>query len=175
IVATSSGVYLVRAFALGCTSTVSNPISVLVNSIPATPTLTASTATTFCSGDSLRITSSTGTGMVWSSGATNVSSIVVRASGTVSGYVVANGCSSSVSNAVAVTVNPTPSAPTITSSRNPQFCSGDSVQLTFSGTGTPLWNNGSTQSSIWIYQSQVLTVQSILGSCTSSVSLPTSV
>ena len=175
IVAKTTGVYSVQAFALGCTSSVSNSISVLVNAIPATPTLTAATATTFCSGDSLRITSSTGTGMVWSTGASNVSSVVVRASGTVSGYVVANGCSSSVSNAVAVTVNPTPSAPTIISSRNPQFCLGDSVQLTFSGTGTPLWNNGSTQTSIWIYQSQVVNVQSVLGSCTSSVSLPTSV
>jgi len=175
IVAKSIGVYSVRAFALGCTSTVSNPISVLVNSIPATPTLSASGATTFCSGDSLRITSSMGTGMNWSTGATNVSSVVVRNSGTISGYVVANGCSSAVSNSVAVTVNPTPSAPTITTSRNPQFCLGDSVQLSFNGSGTPLWSNGSSNSSIWIYQTQVLTVQSIIGSCTSSVSLPTSV
>ncbi|MFY8132182.1 MAG: hypothetical protein ACOVOL_03030, partial [Bacteroidia bacterium] len=92
IVVKTSGTYSVIVQGTGCSSG-STSVAVQVTQSPTAPTLTASTATTFCSGDSLRITSSTGTGMVWSTGASNVSSIVVRASGTVSGYVVANGCS----------------------------------------------------------------------------------
>jgi hypothetical protein len=86
--------------------------------------------------------------MNWSTGATNVSSIVVRNSGTITGYVVANGCSSSVSNAVAVTVNPTPSAPTITANRPTTFCQGDSVVISSTGTENKIWSNGAVGNSI---------------------------
>ncbi len=60
-------------------STVNSQVSVNVNSLPATPTISASGPTTFCPGGSVTLTSSSGTTYLWSNGATTASINVTTA------------------------------------------------------------------------------------------------
>ncbi len=112
--------------------------SILVTSLTVNPkpvaTITPNGPTTFCQGDSVLLTSSTGTSYLWSTGAVT-QSISVQTSGNY--YVTvtnANGCSST-SPTVTVTVIPTltvtPSSATI--------CIGGSTTLTASGAISYIW------------------------------------
>ena len=51
-------------------TTVNSQVTVTVNALPATPTITAGGPTTFCAGGSVTLTSSAGTSYLWSNGAT---------------------------------------------------------------------------------------------------------
>lgn len=109
-----------------------NNVSILLNN---TAVITASGATTFCSGNSVTLTASSGTDYLWSNSATT-SAINVTTSGT---YTVTisnlSGLCSSTSNGVTVTVNPNPTITTITGSTT--ICSSASTSLTAVGsTGT---------------------------------------
>src|SRR5690606_2629585 len=109
------------------TSTQTNYIT--VNALPATPTITNSGATTFCSGGSVTLTSSAGSSYLWSNGATT-QAISPTTSGTYSVQVTnAAGCQSTASASVPVIVNPLPSAPTISNTGATTFCTGGSVTL----------------------------------------------
>jgi len=72
--------------------------------IPATPTITASGATTFNTGSSVTLMSSATSGNLWSTGATT-QSITVSASGDYSVSTFSEVCTSAVSTATTVTVN----------------------------------------------------------------------
>lgn len=80
--------------------------TVTVNSAPATPTITAGGPLTFCSGDSVLLTSSSTTGNSWSTGDTT-QSITVSTAGTYTVSEVSNGCSSTSAGTI-VTINPGP-------------------------------------------------------------------
>jgi hypothetical protein len=101
----------------GSVYTSSKTIYATVNARPAVPTISASGATTFCDGGNVTLTSITGSGYLWSTGATT-KSIVVTASGTYSVQVTnAAGCQSLSSSATTVTVNsslPTPNVVAVT-------------------------------------------------------------
>ncbi len=103
----------------GCISSIS---SVTVNAqppTPATPTITAGSSTTFCTGGSVTLTSSAGTSYLWSTGATTAS-ISPTASGSYTVKVTnASGCQSASSAATVVTVNPLPAAPTASVTAQP--------------------------------------------------------
>ncbi|MFY8034426.1 MAG: NHL repeat-containing protein, partial [Flexibacteraceae bacterium] len=58
------GSYTVQTIASGCTSAVSASVSVIQNSIPATPTISGNAS--FCTGSSTVLTSSSATGNLWS-------------------------------------------------------------------------------------------------------------
>ena len=105
-VTTSQTISVTYTDGAGCSSS-SAPIVVTVNPIPATPTITAGGPTTFCDGGSVDLTSSQGTGNVWSSSETT-QTIAANADGnyTVT-YTDVNGCSAT-SAATTVTVNPLP-------------------------------------------------------------------
>ena len=151
ITATTAGTYTVQVTnAAGCQSTASAATTVTVNSTPAAPSITAGGATTFCSGGSVSLTSTAGTSYLWSNGATT-QSITATTAGTYTVQVTnAAGCQSAASAATTVTVNPTPSAPTITAGGATALCSGGSVTLT-STTGTSyLWSTGATTQSITV-------------------------
>jgi len=116
------------------------PVTVTVNAIPGTPTVTASGSATFCQGGSVTFTSSSTSGNQWYkdgnaiSGATN-QTYIAAASGSYTVRATGNGCASNPSTAQAVTVNPTPPQPTITQT-------GNSLQSSVS-TGNQWFLNGS--------------------------------
>ncbi|HLP53377.1 MAG TPA: M43 family zinc metalloprotease [Fluviicola sp.] len=150
----------------GSTSTTQN---VTVNATPATPTISAGGPTTFCSGGSVVLTSSSATGNVWSTGATT-QSITVSTSGTYTVAVTSGGCTSATSAGTTVTVNPTPSAPTITPGGPTTFCSGGNVVLTSSAASGNTWSTGATTQSITVPTSGTYTVTTASGGCTSPAS-----
>ena len=133
-------------------------ITVIVNALPTVPTITASGATSFCTGGSVDLTSSSSTGNVWSSasGFATTPTITVTSSGSYSVTVTdANGCSAT-SNATTVNVSNAP-VPTVTASAT-QACSGDQVTLTASASDSYSWSNGATTQSIQVSTSGSYTV-----------------
>ena len=85
------------------TTGVMNTTNILVNALPTTPTITAGGVTTFYSGGSVVLTSSTGTTYLWSNGATT-QAITASASGSYTVRVTnASGCQSAASAATVVT------------------------------------------------------------------------
>ncbi|MEO6326696.1 MAG: putative Ig domain-containing protein [Thermoanaerobaculia bacterium] len=97
----------------------SNTISMTVNPIPATPTITPGGPTTFCTGGSVTLTSSSASGNQWLkdgnpiAGQTGTSTIATT-SGTYTVVVTTSGCASAPSTGTVVTVNAAPASPTIT-------------------------------------------------------------
>jgi hypothetical protein len=122
-------------------------ITVVVNALPATPVITASGSTTFCTGGSVDLTSSASAGNVWSTNATTPT-ITVSTTGNYSVTVTdANGCASA-STPISVNVSNAP-APTISASST-QACSGDVVTVTASAADSYLWSSGETTQSIQV-------------------------
>jgi PKD repeat protein len=160
ITATTAGTYTVQVTnPAGCQSTASTATTVTVNPTPAAPTLTAGGATTFCSGGSVTLTSTAGNSYLWSTGATS-QSITATTAGTYTVKVVsAQGCQSANSNAITVTVNPTPTAPTLTAGGATTFCAGGSVILTSTTGNSYLWSTGATSQSITATTAGTYTVQ----------------
>jgi len=106
---TASGSYTVKVTnASGCQSAASVATIVTVNTLPATPTITAGGTTTLCVGGSVTLSSTAGTIYQWSNGATS-QSINVTAAGSYTVQVTdLNGCQSAVSAASLVNVNALP-------------------------------------------------------------------
>jgi PKD repeat protein len=130
-------------------------ITVTVNALPATPTISANGATSFCTGGNVELTSSSATGNVWSTNATT-QAITVTASGSYSVTVTDNnGCSAS-SSATTVNVSNAP-IPTVTASAT-QACSGEVVTLTSSTADSYAWSNGETTQSIQVTNTGSYTV-----------------
>jgi hypothetical protein len=122
-------------------------INVTVNALPATPVITASGSTSFCTGGSVDLSSSAASGNVWSTNATT-STITVATTGNYSVTVTdANGCSS-VSAPISVNVSSAP-APTITATST-QACSGDVVTVSASTSDSYLWSTGETTQNIQV-------------------------
>jgi hypothetical protein len=110
-------------------------VVVNVNPQPATPSVSAGGPVSFCQGDSVVLTSSTGSSYLWSTGATT-QSITVNNSGNYSVQITnTNGCQSAASAAAMVTVNPLPPVATITQAGNTLTSSAASGnQWHFNGT-----------------------------------------
>jgi hypothetical protein len=114
-VATANGNYTVIVTTSGCSSAASAATTVIVNPIPATPTITPGGPTTFCTGGSVTLTSSSASGNQWFlngnpiGGATN-QSLLVNAAGSYTVKVTTSGCTSNPSAATVVVVNPNPNA-----------------------------------------------------------------
>ena len=151
----------------GLCSAASAAISVTVNPLPLVPTITAGGATTFCSGGSVVLTSSSTSDNIWSTGETT-QSITVSTSGNFTVEVITNGCSSGSSIGETVTVNPTPSTPTITANGPTTFCAGDSVILTSSSATNNLWSTGETTQSITVLASGSFSVVVDNGLCSAT-------
>jgi large repetitive protein len=158
----------------GCQSAVSSATAVTVNALPPAPAISASGPTTFCTGGNVTLTSSAGTGFLWSTGATTAS-INVSTTGSYTVQVSnTNGCQSAVSPATIVTVNALPATPTITTGGPTTFCAGGSVTLTSSAEANYLWSTGATTQSINAAAAGNYTVQVINASgCQSAVSVTT--
>ncbi len=159
-----------------CISPKSNPVQVVVNVI-APPTITSnSTSNVICNGGSVTLTANNCTGRIlWSTGATTPS-ITVSPTTTTSYTATCTklNCVSSKSNVITVTVGTPTTPPTITADNN-TVCAGQSVKLTANGcTGTVVWSNGSTGSSITFAPTSTGTYSAVckVGECSSNASTP---
>jgi hypothetical protein len=164
ITVSTTGNYTVTVtYANGCTSSATQ--SVTVNPAPSTA-ITPSGATTFCSGNSVMLTATSGTGYAWSNGGTT-QSITVSTSGLYTVTVTyANGCTGTASQSV--TVNTAP-ATTISPSGPTTFCQGGNVTLTASAGTSYLWSGGQTTQDINVSNSGNYTVTvTYSNGCTSS-------
>jgi hypothetical protein len=114
-----AGSYTVKTTVNGCASPISDAVAIQETTIPATVTVTLTGNNTFCDGDSARLsTTLTGT-HTWYLNGTPVSGVTsniyyAKQSGNYTARVSVSGCSSPLSNAIAITVNPLPAKPTIT-------------------------------------------------------------
>ncbi len=107
ITVSTGGTYTVTVTVAGCTSAPSAGTTVTVNPLPPTPTITAGGPTTFCTGGSVTLTSSSATGNLWSTAETT-QSIVVTTAGTYTVTVTSGGCTSAPSAGTTVTVDALP-------------------------------------------------------------------
>jgi gliding motility-associated-like protein len=136
---TTSGTYNVTVTnADGCSAT-SNSVTVTVNALP-TPTITASSATTFCQGGNVTLTASAGTAYTWNSGETT-QSIIANVDGPYSVTVTnAAGCTATSANTNLV-VYPLPTVAAITGLN--AVCAGSTVVLASTTTGGT-WTSSNT-------------------------------
>lgn len=158
----TSGTFTVAVTgANGCRSPRSAPVNVVVNPLPAKPTLSLDGATTLCAGSSLTITSSPEARYAWSNGSTD-RSIRVTQSGRFAVRVTdANGCVSPASDTLGVTVNPLPAQPRLTASGPTTFCADRTVTLTSTEERGYEWSNGATGRSVTISQPGTYRVRTI--------------
>ncbi len=141
-VATASGSYTAQLNALGCHSSVSDPVVVTVNPTPSTPTVTPGGPTTFCAGGAVALTSSSATGNQWYLNGNPIGGATgqvynATASGNYTDVVTENGCASAPSATTTVTVNPIPATPTITPAGSTTFCT--TTPLTSSSASGNQW------------------------------------
>jgi hypothetical protein len=130
-------------------------IVITVNALPATPVITANGATSFCTGGSVVLSSSSTSGNTWSTNATT-QDITVTSSGSYSVTVIDNNGCSATSSTTTVNVSNAPT-PTVTSSAT-QACSGETVTLTSSAADSYTWSNGDTTQSIEVTTSGAYSV-----------------
>lgn len=130
-------------------------ITVTVNALPSTPVITANGPTSFCTGGSVVLTSSSSTGNTWSTNATT-QAITVTSSGSYTVIVTDNNGCTATSTATNVNVSNTP-IPTISASAT-QACSGDTIILTSSPADSYTWSNGATSQSIIVVNAGSYTV-----------------
>ncbi len=123
----------------------SETITITVNDLPSTPTITAESSTTFCSGGSVILTSSSASGNTWSTGATT-RAITVSTAGTYTVSVNNVTCTSAISAGTTVTVNPNASIASVTGT-SPLCISGTATYVAntvvLSG-GTGAWSSSNT-------------------------------
>lgn len=123
---------------------------------PPVPTITAGGPLTFCAGGNVNLTSSTGIGYQWSTGATTQLINVTTAAGYTVTVTHPNGCSNfSAKKTVVVNANP---VPVITPSGPTTFCDGGTVSLNAGAFTTYLWSNGASIQTIIADTSGTFTV-----------------
>lgn len=111
ITVTTAGTYNVTfADPNGCSAT-STDVTVVVNPIPAAPSITAN-ATNFCVGDTAILTASTAIGLTWSNGSSAIT-LSTTNNGSYYAIITENGCISDTSNQISVVFNPNPPTPSI--------------------------------------------------------------
>ncbi|MFY8035405.1 MAG: gliding motility-associated C-terminal domain-containing protein, partial [Flexibacteraceae bacterium] len=187
IVARTPGDYSLRTIVGTCTTAVSNVTSVTGAVVPAAPTISivGGRPTTFCTGDSVQLEGPAGaTSYIWSTGATTqrITVLTTNAGVTLRVKLAADGCTSDVSVAVPVTVNPIPNQPTITALTDTIICAGASATLQGpSGGGVVgyLWNGPAAlpnAEAVDVTVGGIYTLSVVNASgCTSIVSTPISV
>ena len=142
IVVTSGGVYSVTS--TNSCGTANDTLSI-TSIAPPTPAITPGGSTVICPGDSVSLTASGGGTYLWSSGSTN-STIFVSTAGTYT-LTATNGCGSQQTTQV-ISLGAIPTV--ILNSSDSSFCSGNSLLLWATGTGTYSWTGGSTNDSIFV-------------------------
>jgi predicted extracellular nuclease len=133
-------VYTAQLNALGCHSQFGRNITVTINPPPATPTITPSGPTTFCTGGSVTLTSSSATGNQWLLNGSPIGGATGQtypptASGDYSVKVTdGNGCSAT-SAITTVTINPAPNATITAPSAVQTGTTGNTASVANAGAG----------------------------------------
>ncbi|TAG51357.1 MAG: T9SS C-terminal target domain-containing protein [Runella slithyformis] len=145
IIARVTGTYGVRAISdQGCISDQAN-INVTVNIPPAAPTINANSATTFCEGGRVTLTSNYQNGNIWSNNDQNREIVVTQSGNYNVRFRDENGCDA-ISNNITVKVNAIPPKPNITAENPTTFCEGQNTTLVANSTAQSIqynWNNNS--------------------------------
>ncbi len=144
--------YLIDSSAAGCKSANSTTVSVTINATPNTPLVVGPTTYSYCQNQTVgAITASGASTIVWynNAGLTNVVDTGTTYTpiglpvGTTTYYLVdssAAGCKSTGTATVSVTINATPSTPTVTTGSSMTACQGSSVpNINATGNGTLVW------------------------------------
>jgi hypothetical protein len=126
--------------------------SITVNPLP-NPIITPLSATIFCAGDSVLLSSSLDSLFVWNTNSTD-SILAVNASGDYSITLTNSFNCSATSDTVTVVVNPNPIA-TIVANGPLSFCNGNELLLT-STNGIPSWSTGSSDTTISVVQTEMI-------------------
>ncbi|MEI6816057.1 MAG: hypothetical protein WCL14_05565, partial [Bacteroidota bacterium] len=154
ITVTQTGNYVVTVTNnAGCTNTQTRTVTVT----PPIVAIGASGPTTFCTGGSVRLYTTTSfTSWVWSTGATT-DTISITTAGTYRVTVTTgNGCTATATQVVTVNANPNP---TINVNGPTSFCQGGTVTLTVAGFYTAYhWSTGATTNNIVVNASGTYTV-----------------
>lgn len=169
---TAAGVYkLTVTNASGCQSLDSINVTAAITT---PPVITANRPITFCSGDSVVLSSNQASGNTWSTGATTKSITVKLAGNYTVSYNDGSGCGILTSSVVSVTVN---ALPVVSISGILAICPGSSTTLN-AGTGfaSYLWSNGLTTYSINVTSSGTyrVAVKNANG-CTATASVNTTI
>ncbi|MBI4944760.1 MAG: PKD domain-containing protein, partial [Bacteroidetes bacterium] len=169
----ASGTYSVIATAGGCTGT-AGTVSVTVSPPPATPTVGSNSP--ICSGTTLSLTASNVAGATYNWNGPNsftsssqnptIAAITTAGNGTYSVTATVGGCTGAAGT-VSVTINPTPSAPTAGS--NSPVCSGQTLSLTASTSGSPSYSWSGPNSFTSALQNPTIGAVTTLASGTYSV------
>lgn len=161
-----AGTYTVTQTVNGCTSPNGSAVAA-PKLVPAAPTVTV---VNNCANSVLTASNYTGS-LLWSNGATTPSITVTNNTTYTVTQTGANGCISPAGSGLAAP-KPIPTAPTVTVVNN---C-GSSVLTASNFTGSLLWSNGATTSSITVTNSSTYTVNQTVNGCTgpngSGTSLP---
>ena len=147
----SAGNYTIIFTENGCSS---NTVLQLLEdpTPPATPTITASGDLTICADESVTLTASESSNILWSTGETTAS-VEINTSGMYDvTFTDGNGCSAT-SATIEVVVNALPAQPTIAASGSTTFCEGETIDLTASETSGVMWSTGETTSTIEVASS----------------------
>mgnify|MGYP002777213240 CR=1 FL=1 len=182
---TLAGIYTVTVTdAVGCTSAASDPITVITDTTPASPTITSSAS---CGPGSVTLVASGGTngnyrwydvatGGTALAGEVNATFTTPTLTASATYYVsITNGNCESNRIAVTATINPVPAQPVITSSVTPignaiTVCSTTAFTLTAPAGFTYLWSDGSTTQQITVTTSGSYSVVVSSGGCASPAS-----
>ena len=157
ITVTTTGTYTVTQALNGCISAAGNGVAA-PKAIPSAPSVSVENN---CDNSVLTATGFTGS-LLWSNGATS-SSITVTTGGTYTVTQTVDGCTSAIGTGVAAPKE-IPSAPTVSIENN---C-GNSVLTATEFTGSLLWSNGATSSSITVTTGGTYTVTQTVDGCTSA-------
>lgn len=115
------------------------PQSTLTNA-----SINANGPVTFCTGDDVTLTASTGLYYYWSPGGQTTRSITVDTSGSFFVTIISGNGDSAVSPTITTTSILAGPAPTVTASGPLGFCAGGSVTLTANAGSSFIWSDGNT-------------------------------
>ncbi len=153
-----SGIFSVRVRDGNGCENLSDPVTVKVNPLPVSPTVTSLRATIFCQNDYTILQSDQQPNYQWSNGGTS-REIEVRSGG---GFWVTTtdekGCVSRPSVTMEVVVNPLPARPSISANGPTTFCADKEVVLESTPAAAYQWSDGSAGRTLRLNREGVYTV-----------------
>jgi Carbohydrate esterase, sialic acid-specific acetylesterase len=131
----------------GCKASANTEFNLQVLQLPVSPTIEASSSTTFCAGDMVEIRkkSINNYSKIWSTSETSNSINISKSGSYFLQDIDENGCKSPISNQIEVKVNPLPQKPVISANEKNQFCFGDSLKLQTAKAWEYLWKEGNLE------------------------------